>query len=265
MQKVEEREAITLTNNGQKLFGILHRPLNQTRYPAIVICPGFAGTKCGKYRLFVRLGKALAKMGIAVLRFDYRGSGDSEGEFEEITINGKVSDTLKALDFLSQDPHVDANHVGLLGRSLGGMISILAARQSQHVKSLVLWAPVFTSDPWHKLWKMFQSQKEHSIQKELPLRLPFHIPNLQFLKEFFNIKMQDELAGLNNLPLLHIHGEQDTVVSIDHAEGYKQVRQIESLTRFVRLPKSDHDFSDFDEQKIILMETCQWYQQTLQR
>lgn len=117
MEQVELREAITLENNGEKIFGILHRPLHASHVPAVVICPGFAGNKCGKFRMFVTLGKELAKQGIAVLRFDYRGAGDSEGEFRDITLEGKISDTLKCLNFLADDPQIDSSRLGLLGRS----------------------------------------------------------------------------------------------------------------------------------------------------
>jgi alpha/beta superfamily hydrolase len=264
MQKVEIREAMTLENKGEKIFGILHRPLHLRHVPAIVICPGFAGNKCGKFRIFVTLGKELAKQGIAVLRFDYRGAGDSEGEFHDITLEGKISDTLKCLDFLANDPQIDSSRLGLLGRSLGGVIAVLAARRYQAIKSLALWAPVFRSDPWRELWESFKSNQQLDQAKQDILRnLPANLPNLEFLSQFFRLNLQDELEKIKHIPLLHIHGEQDRIVRIEHAKDFERVRTGVDNTRFVQLPKSDHDFSDFGEQAIAIQETCQWYQQTL--
>jgi alpha/beta superfamily hydrolase len=264
MQQVEVRETITLENNGEKIFGILHRPIHSRQVPAVVICPGFAGNKCGKFRMFVTLGKELAKRGIAVLRFDYRGAGDSEGEFRDITLEGKTNDTLKCLDFLANDPQVNPSRLGLLGRSLGGAIAVLASRRYPFIKSLALWAPVFKSDPWRELWESFKSNRQLDAAKQDILRnLPANVPNLEFLSQFFKLDLERELGGLKQIPLLHIHGEQDQVVKIEHAKDYEKARIGLDNTRFVHLPKSDHDFSDVIEQAIAIQETCQWYQQTL--
>jgi uncharacterized protein len=264
MNQVENREAITLENHGEKMFAILHRPLHAKRVPAIVICPGFAGTKCGKFRMFVTLGKELAKQGIAVLRFDYRGSGDSEGEFQDITLEGKKSDTLKWLDFLQNDPQIDPERLGLLGRSLGGVIAILTARHFQAIKSMVLWAPVFKSDPWRELWEMFKSNKQPDRSKQEILgSLPFRVPNVEFLHQFFKLDLEKDLHELKHIPLLHIHGEKDQLVKIEHAKDYEKARIGLDNTRFLTLPRSDHDFSDVQEQAVAIQETCQWYLQTL--
>ena len=264
MQQMEIREAITLENNGEKIFGILHRPMHSHHVPAVVICPGFAGNKCGKFRIFVTLAKELAKRGIAVLRFDYRGSGDSEGEFSEITLEGKVIDTIKCLDFLANDPQIDSSRLGLLGRSLGGAIAVLTARRYQVIKSLALWAPVFKSDPWRELWESFKSNRQlDQAKKDILRNLPANVPNLEFLSQFFKLDLENELDGLRQIPLLHIHGVQDQVVKIEHAKDYEKVRLGLDNTRFVQLPRSGHDFSDADEQGIAIRETYHWYQQTL--
>lgn len=264
MQHQELREAITLENKGEKIFGILHRPLHSSSVPAVVICPGFAGNKCGKFRMFVNLGKELAKLGVAVLRFDYRGSGDSEGDFRDITLEGKTSDTEKCLEFLANDPQIDASRIGLLGRSLGGAIAVLTARRMPIIHSIVLWAPVFKSDPWRELWESFKSNRQlDQAKQEILKNLPANIPNLEFLSQFFKLDLERELAGLKHIPLLHIHGEQDRVVKIEHAKDYEKARIGLDNTRFVQLPRSDHDFSDAHEQTIAIQETCQWFQKTL--
>jgi alpha/beta superfamily hydrolase len=264
MKQVEMRESITLENHGEKIFAILHRPLHAKKVPAIVICPGFAGNKCGKFRMFVNVGQELAKQGIAVLRFDYRGAGDSEGDFHDITLEGKISDTLKCLNFLANDGQIDATRLGLLGRSLGGAIAVLAAGRFHLIKSLALWAPVFKSDPWRELWESFKSdQMLDKVKQEMLRNLPANIPNLEFLSQFFKLDIPSELQKLKEIPLLHIHGEQDQIVKIEHAKDFEKARFGIANSRFLQLPKSDHDFSDFREQVIAIQETCQWYQQTL--
>ena len=266
---VEIREAVIIENQGEKIFAVLHRPLQTSsstteKVPAIVICPGFGGTKCGKFRMFVTLGKELAKQGVAVLRFDYRGGGDSEGEFRDITLEGEVSDTLQCLNFLANDPQIDSSRLGILGRSLGGAIAVLTARRFPLIKSLALLAPVFKSDPWRELWEVLKSNQTLDRVKEDILRnIPADIPNPEFLAQFFKLNIPQELLELKHVPFLHIHGEQDKVVTIEHAREFEKARSEIPNSRFIQLPKSDHDFSDPSEQKITIQALCQWFQETL--
>lgn len=258
----EEREAITLINQDQKMFGILHRPCQPGPVPAVLICSGYAGNKAGKFRLFVRLAEELVKQGIAVLRFDYRGSGDSEGDLQEITVESKVSDTLMCLDFLANDPQIDPSRIGLLGRSMGGAISILAAKKFSKIKSLALWAPVFDSSPWKPLWDSFKSNQLNSNQKLEILQLPLGVPNPRFLQQFFQVQTREELNALKELPLLHIEAAKDEVVKHSHGEAYRVAR--EGLpTRYIQLMNSDHDFSNAEDQAMAIKETSQWFSTTL--
>lgn len=263
-QQFESREAITLENNGQKFFAILHRPINtDSPVPAIVICPGFAGSKSGKFRLFVRLSEQLVKNGIAVLRFDYRGSGDSEGDFSDVTIESKISDTLKCLEFLSNDSKIDASRIGILGRSLGGVITILTVRRFPKIKSLALWAPVFKSDPWKALWEAFKSNQLNLSHEQMIRALPANVPNVEFLTQFFKFNLNHELPELKHIPILLLHGSQDQLVTVEHAQAFEKAREGIEHSRFIYLPKGDHDFSDSEEQKIVIEETVKWFVNTL--
>lgn len=263
---VEVREAVTLTNQGKKIFGVIHRPLNASGpCPGVVICPGFGGNKSGKFRVFVEIAEQLAKQGIAVLRFDYRGAGDSEGEFSAITIESQVSDALAALDFLAQDNTIDTARLGIVGRSLGGMISVLASSRYHKVKSVALWAPVFTTDHWKTMWRSLSMAPVEVINqgiKKLIPNLPA-VPSIEFLTQFFAIDLQKELMGINQIPLLHIHGNQDEVIKIDHAHAYKHILEANHRSRFLELPKSNHDFTDEAERRLAIRETCHWFTTTL--
>lgn len=260
----EERQPIVLMNEGKKIFGVIHRPKSNARTAAVLICPGFAGNKCGKFRMFVSIAEELAKRGITVLRFDYRGSGDSEGEFADITLEGKISDTLCALNYLSSDQRIDSERIGILGRSLGGAVAVLAARRCGTIKSLALLAPVFTSEPWKLAWEKIKSHKEiQTADLEKYAHLPATMPNKHFLAEFFHMDLHREMEGLKSIPLLHIHGMKDQIVGIEQAKEFEATRGIKDNSRFIQLPSSDHDFSDNKERLMVINEVIQWYQNTL--
>lgn len=143
MDMFEERESVVLTNQGQKIFGILHLPKGVHRPPCVLFCHGLGGHKTGRYRVYVDLAEALVKAKIAVFRFDFRGSGDSEGSFSEMTLKGEVSDALVALEYLKQEERIDTERLGVFGRSLGGAVAILSSALFQSIRCISLWAPIF--------------------------------------------------------------------------------------------------------------------------
>jgi len=261
--KTEERESITLMNRGEKMFGIMHRPLSKGAHPVVLFCPGLAGTKSGRYRMFVSLAQELTKNGIGVFRFDYRGAGDSEGEFHDMTVSSKVEDTLVCLDFLLKSPDVDTNKIGILGRSLGGAIALLSACHFGAIKSIALWSPLFDGTPWKPLWEKYQSQSNHVDQSQLLQSIHAPIPNLEFIKQVIQIDMRGVLAKLTDIPMLHIQGEKDTIVDMRHALAYQEARKSTSQTKFIPFPEGDHEYSNPQDQAKAIKETTEWFIQTL--
>lgn len=266
MHKFEKRECVILENEGQQIFGVLHRPLHvKAKAPAILICHGFAGNKIGKYRLYVSLGQRLAKEGIATLRIDFRGSGESEGDFTDMTINGEVSDTLKGLEFLRNDSQIDSQRIGLLGNSFGGAIAVLAAHKDGHIRSLALLAALFHSLPWQQQWeKMLAGAIDDSVRKEMGRLLDGNAPGPDFYRGFFGLNLEKEVKALHATPMLHVHSEKDDRVGIDQAQHYQHCRKGASgETHWIRLQKCDHDFSSVEERNQIIEETAKWFARTL--
>ena len=266
MRKFEIREPIVFENQGQKIFGIYHRPVGILKGPAVLMCHGFAGTKSGRFRSCVLLAEKLAEHGIASLRFDFRGSGDSEGDFSEMTIESEVSDATLAMYHLLKMPEVDPTRIGSFGRSLGGIISILSAKNFPQVKSLALWAPTFNAKQWQdKLLPYLGNSKGLSSPGNNQLvSFAGNLVNMNFLRQFLSLRLEEELAHFHAFPLLHVHGEMDTVVSPSHADLYAEVRKkSEGNTKMVRLPNSDHEFSHPEERAQAVEETARWFAGTL--
>lgn len=265
MEKFETREWAIFENHGQKLFGMIHRPLISGPVPAVVMCHGFAGNKVGRHRIYVQLAQSLAKAGIASLRFDFRGSGDSEGEFADMTIEEEVSDAMQALDFLRKDRQVDSSRIGLLGNSFGGAIAVLAAHRDQNVRSLVLLAALFNCSAWKKRWELMLANKADDVARREVMRImEGHAPGPGFVAGFFQLDLERQLADLQDIPILHIHSEKDERVGIDQAEQYRRCREhAKAETRWIRLQQSDHDFGNSEERALLVQETAQWFSRTL--
>lgn len=264
MKKFEERQWVEFFNNGAKLFGVLHKPLEVENPPAILFCHGLAGTKVGEHRMYVLLAECLAKCGIAALRFDFRGSGDSEQAFAEMSLEGEVSDTLCAAEFLCQHADVDTSRIGFFGRSFGGAIATLAAHRFGKVKTMALWAPIYDAQQWEEQWEQSQAGRMDKEKRQELMRINGQLPSFSFYEELFAMDIDQEIRSLFHIPLLLIHGEKDPRVSITHSEKYAQVRKEADVeTSFIRLPHSDHDFTHPEEKLQAINITCQWFLKTL--
>jgi dienelactone hydrolase len=132
---------VVFTSGGEQVCGMLHLP-GRTPAPGIIMCHGFTGHKAETHRLFVKAARELASHGLVALRFDFRGSGDSGGDFREMTVSREIEDAGAALDFLVGRPEVKPERVGALGLSLGGCVAACLAGRDARVKALVLWAAV---------------------------------------------------------------------------------------------------------------------------
>ncbi|SDD70312.1 alpha/beta hydrolase [Glycomyces harbinensis] len=132
---------LDIPHRGRTLRGALHLPADtDAPVPAVVFCHGFGGNRAEFGYTFVRAAERMAAHGIAAYRFDFAGCGDSEGEFEDLTVSDQVAQTTAVLDAVAAHPAIDAERVSLLGMSLGGLTASLAAPLRQ-VRSLILWAP----------------------------------------------------------------------------------------------------------------------------
>ncbi|HKW91340.1 MAG TPA: alpha/beta fold hydrolase [Methylomirabilota bacterium] len=105
------------------VVGVLHLPSTGPG-PCVVACHGMGASKdSDKYLL---LGRELPAAGLALARFDFRGSGASGGHHREATIETRMSDLESVLDHLAKRPEIDGRF-GLLGSSLGGYVALWVA------------------------------------------------------------------------------------------------------------------------------------------
>ncbi|MCS6863090.1 MAG: alpha/beta hydrolase, partial [Abditibacteriales bacterium] len=140
---------VSFESGGRRLLGIWHEPsdLSQpllgeerrsTPQGAFVFCAPFAEEEKCAHRVMVDAARALAQVGYAVLRFHYRGCGDSEGEFEEFTLEDWRQDIHAALHFVRSR----ASSLHLLGLRLGATLAAQVAEERDDVHRLILWEPI---------------------------------------------------------------------------------------------------------------------------
>lgn len=262
--RVDERHSVSFVVRHQKLFGMFHFPLLEGKVPAVLICSGLNGDKVGRFRAYVKIASLLAQRGVASFRFDYRGCGDSEGDFSQVTVRTQIEDVLAAFQILKNNPRVNTERLGILGRSFGGLIGIQCAAKVQAFRSLCLWAPVFNGEPWHSLWQLGTQGKLTPQEYENAMSVNGHLANMALWLELFETDTAAALETLSHVPMLHIHGEKDQRVEISHADKYSHARKNSTaISKFIRLPESDHEFNNGWEREEAFDATVEWFRQTL--
>lgn len=121
------------------LFGMYHAPAVRPRQ-ALLMCPPLGQDLIRCHRLYRQLAQALAGQGVAVLRFDYHGTGDAAGASGEVDWDRCVADTATAADQVRARAGVD--RVVAFGARLGGSIALAAASRARFAE-VIAWDPVF--------------------------------------------------------------------------------------------------------------------------
>lgn len=137
------QKCVGITRNGLTIRGMLHMPDGaKSKVPGVVMYHGFTGNCMESHWIFVKLSRVLEKAGIASARFDFYGSGNSDGQFSDMTPQTELNDAKAVLDFMRTNDRVDPARIGILGLSMGGYIAGITAGDNRDiVKSLCMWAP----------------------------------------------------------------------------------------------------------------------------
>ncbi|MBX0292840.1 alpha/beta fold hydrolase [Hymenobacter sp. HSC-4F20] len=131
----EEEVKFVNTKADLALAGTLTIPAGPGPFPAVVLLsdngPQNRDVEQQDYRMFGALADHLTRRGIAVLRFDDRGVGKSQGNHFTATTADLVSDAQAAMVYLRAKPLIDQRYIGLVGHGEGGNVALLAAAEQQ--------------------------------------------------------------------------------------------------------------------------------------
>ncbi|MBO4345825.1 MAG: alpha/beta hydrolase, partial [Victivallales bacterium] len=125
---------------GRAVYATLYMPDAQPE-KAVVMCEPFADEKRCAFRMIVRLAEKLVSAGIAVMRFDVSGTGDSASSHADAEWDNWCAETVAAVDFIKQ--HSGAKSCHLMGFRSGALLAAYAAVQT-HCENLSLVEPILT-------------------------------------------------------------------------------------------------------------------------
>ncbi|NND51684.1 MAG: OsmC family protein [Flavobacteriaceae bacterium] len=230
-------QKVTFINKeGLELSGRLELPADRNPHNFAIFAHCFTCTK--NLSAVKNISRSLTSSGFGVLRFDFTGLGESDGDFADSNFSGNVDDLISAADFLTKDFAAPSL---LVGHSLGGAAVIFAASQLESVKAVAtIGAP---SNPEH-VKHLFQNDLEE-IKSTGKAIVNLSGRNFTIKKQFIDDLESNalpEVAKALRKSLLVMHSPQDMTVSIKNAEDiYKAAHHPKS---FVSLDGADHLLSN---------------------
>jgi uncharacterized OsmC-like protein/alpha/beta superfamily hydrolase len=244
------QKLVFLNEKGQQLAARLDLPLDEKPRAYAVFAHCFTCTK--NFKALVNIDRALAREGIAVLRFDFTGLGESDGDFAATNFSTNVTDLIAAARYL--ESHYEAPRL-LIGHSLGGAAVLQAA---VHVPSCVAVATIAAPAEPAQLSRFLGSSSER-IKNEGEARVTlagreFKITK-QFLDDLERPRMEETLARLQRA-LLIFHSPRDEIVGIENAARlFGAARHPKS---FVSLDDADHLLSRREDSLYVGMVLAAW-------
>jgi pimeloyl-ACP methyl ester carboxylesterase len=272
---LEDREQpFVFTCEGQSLYGLLHLPSTAPKR-AVLILHGWAGYRIGPGRLLVRTARALAQRGFVVLRFDFRGRGESEGDAESANLATMLSDARAALKALRET--VSVVHVTPLGVCSGGEVALGLLREEE-VDSCIFWSvPISTQqvevsrqvrrtarslgEYWRKLWrgetwrKLWRGEVHWRLVAKALLGRPKAKP-----AQATSAPSPNPFEGFHG-PLLFLYGtaDPDTKPSVEH---YRRLTERHRLPAHFHLVEgANHNFYSQEWHREVIEVTGAWLEE----
>jgi len=136
-------------SGSDRIAGLIRRPDGDAPAAGIVQGPGWLGLKDAK--LYLRYHEALVEAGFAVLIFDYRGTGESEGDPSLFSPQRQLEDINNAITYLASRPDIQADRLGVFGSGgTGGGHAIVIAAHDSRVRAAVSQVPISNGRDWLK-------------------------------------------------------------------------------------------------------------------
>lgn len=230
-----EEKLYFLNSLNAKLCGVLTDPTGDLSRPIIVLSHGFNSSKDSN--TCISLAKKLNENGVSTFRLDLFAHGESEGNFEDLTVSIAVDDTLKAVEFLKMRGY---KKIGLMGSSFGGLSSFIAASKSDNVYILAQKAPVssFAEFPIYMNKELIADWKRAGYRKIEGKKLKYG---------FYEDTMKNiayDVADRIKIPTFIIHGNRDLDVPVDQSIKISDLIADCSLEIVVG---ADHRFTNKDD------------------
>lgn len=250
------QQYIEITIGSRKLAACFHGAVQPGARPVVICCHGLTGTRVGSSYRLVTLARRLQDSGIACLRFDFRGCGESEGRFQDVTTQTLLEDLSAVIAEVKRLPGVDASRVGIVGSSFGAYTASRVSDRIACLRCCVYLAPV--ADP-HALIERDMSPEAWALLRKQGW-LEHHGQRLG--AGFFDTLPRDDVPAQlarTGRPLLIYHGRDDRQVPLEQGRAYESAMQRAGATvELHAIETSDHGMRGVTHTEMIIAGAAAW-------
>ncbi|KOF57654.1 alpha/beta hydrolase [Clostridium sp. DMHC 10] len=255
MQRSVEIKSRELT-----LRGMLHIPEKaDKKTPIVIIYHGFGGNKMGPHFAFVKLSRILEKHGIASARFDFIGSGESDGDFSDMTFANEIDDANAIFDYVKGLDFIDRDKIGVFGYSMGGAIaSVIAGDRREEINTLCLLAPAGNMEEIVK--EVFIGDKYNEYIREGCFDIQGFLLGKNFMDDIKNIDIFERASRYNKKSMI-IHSTSDEVVTFNTSKIYMDIYKQNSELKVIE--DANHTFENNKWEKKIINYVVDYFNKKL--
>lgn len=239
----------------EQVAATLSKPENNNG-KGVILLHCFTCTK--HHRIMRNLSDSLTSKGFTTLRFDFSGSGESQGKIEDATYTKMLAEVKKAISILEE---FDIKKIGLAGHSMGAMMSLLCAHEDKRVSALAFIAGSSQSS---RVREVFPGDSIEKAEKEGITETFVYGKKIKLKRDFLlDIEKYNvgHAAATLKIPLLIVHGTNDKVIEPYRArELYSWASEPKKLNM---MEGADHLFTDDGHLDEMTKEVCGWFDKYL--
>jgi len=241
-----DTERVRFDGGGQHIVGVLHFPYpsNANGERIVITCHGLMSSKDSQK--YLQIAESFPSRGIAVLRFDFRGSGESEGSGD--LLSNRIIDLKAAIEYVTERGF---KSIGVLGSSYGGTTAILVTAETSQVRALVTWS---TPCRIIELFGSIVTSEARDYQTRLGGTRK-EIESSEFMRDLLKHTVIESVKRVNKI--LTIHCKEDQVVPWTQAKLiFDNAREPKQLKLFER---GDHQLLDPSIRKEAIELSLKWF------
>ena len=211
------------------------------KYPSVIIFHGFGGDRNGSVNFRLNHAKYLTERGYVVFRFDFSGSGESDGSFYDMTVSREEKELEMIHDFAKMKYYVDKDRLYWIGHSLGGVLaSLMAFKLKPRAMALLAPASDMNNKDYLKVMAKTVFEGEVSGKTKLESNMPYE--SLIIVKDIYGS------ASKYDGNVLIIRGTNDSLVFRDSNE---KLRDAYPNARYFEIEGADHSFTNEEQRKTL--------------
>ncbi len=236
---------LVFQSQNKQIMGVLHDSASDK---LLIMCHGFKGSKIENKRLFVDAAREFSQHNMSVLRFDFYGSGDSDGDFEETRVSINIANLTDVLAWARENGYV---HIAVLGISMGAATAILTIKD-QPVEALITWSSV---PDMKKVFEQHVQNPEHAVEQQTVFEHDGWRIHRDFFLDAVQYDIQKALSQLT-VPKLVVQGTEDEEVFV---QGFHQFRDIVTPPAdFMEIPGAGHTYQTPQHRHKVIRQTAIW-------